>query len=404
MKTVWKYLRKYWLPALLASAFMIGEVYVDLYQPRMMAVIVDQGILGLGNNGISDMNLILSTGIRMLLISFLLVLVLEWDNPATLGPMPVGEKLLINPSWYTDTDPQGRVVLNIDPGLAFGTGKHETTRLCMEALERYVKGGERVLDVGCGSGALTIACAKNNPNAKMVGVDRWGAEYASFSKELFAAADVGLFVLNEYFSTIRNSVPFSTLFFRAPCFRQFRNDYSFVMKFDVQLILELLLADKVLGRIPRVLAQYRIHKGQTSSTSNARTIYTYTFFESIPHYSTFLTTQNARIMRRLMLTTEDDIDVLHTIAALHFLRSSAIMQHISGYLFIHNMLNTENGRALLQEKFGFSIADFRAMLRSNTYIYRFVENDINKLGIKGTAKALVKKIMRKVFKEKLSHS
>ena len=49
-------------------------------------------------------------------------------------PMPVGEKLLINPSWYTDTDPGGRAVLNIDPGLAFGTGKHETTRLCLETL------------------------------------------------------------------------------------------------------------------------------------------------------------------------------------------------------------------------------------------------------------------------------
>ena len=72
-------------------------------------------------------------------------------------PMPVGERLLINPSWYTDTDPQGRLMMNIDPGLAFGTGKHETTRLCMEALERYVKGGERVLDVGCGSGILGIA-------------------------------------------------------------------------------------------------------------------------------------------------------------------------------------------------------------------------------------------------------
>ena len=72
-------------------------------------------------------------------------------------PMPVGEKLLINPSWYTDTDPEGRLVMNIDPGLAFGTGKHETTRLCMEALERCVKGGERVLDVGCGSGILGIA-------------------------------------------------------------------------------------------------------------------------------------------------------------------------------------------------------------------------------------------------------
>ena len=68
MKTIWKYLRKYWLPALLASAFMIAEVYVDLYQPRMMEVIVDQGILGVGNNGVSNLNLILSTGVRMLLV------------------------------------------------------------------------------------------------------------------------------------------------------------------------------------------------------------------------------------------------------------------------------------------------------------------------------------------------
>ena len=72
-------------------------------------------------------------------------------------PMPVGEKLLINPSWFTDTDPKGRLMMNIDPGLAFGTGKHETTQLCMETLERYVKGGEKVLDVGCGSGILGIA-------------------------------------------------------------------------------------------------------------------------------------------------------------------------------------------------------------------------------------------------------
>ena len=72
-------------------------------------------------------------------------------------PMKVGEKLLINPSWYEDTDAEGRAVLNIDPGLAFGTGKHETTRLCLELLEKYLKKGDRVLDVGCGSGILGIA-------------------------------------------------------------------------------------------------------------------------------------------------------------------------------------------------------------------------------------------------------
>ena len=83
----------------------------------------------------------------------------DWRNnwKQFFKPMPVGERLLINPSWYTDTDPEGRAVLNIDPGLAFGTGKHETTRLCLEAVERYIKEGDSVLDVGCGSGILGIA-------------------------------------------------------------------------------------------------------------------------------------------------------------------------------------------------------------------------------------------------------
>lgn len=71
-------------------------------------------------------------------------------------PMEVGEKLLINPSWF-DADDTDRKVLNIDPGLAFGTGKHETTKLCLETLERYVRKGMTVLDVGCGSGILGIA-------------------------------------------------------------------------------------------------------------------------------------------------------------------------------------------------------------------------------------------------------
>ena len=72
-------------------------------------------------------------------------------------PMKVGQKLIINPSWYKDTEPEGRVILNLDPGLAFGTGKHETTRLCLELLEKYLHPGDEVLDVGCGSGILGIA-------------------------------------------------------------------------------------------------------------------------------------------------------------------------------------------------------------------------------------------------------
>ena len=72
-------------------------------------------------------------------------------------PIPVGEKILIRPVWRDDYDADGRVVLNLEPGLAFGTGTHETTRLCLEALEKHVKNGTGMLDVGCGSGILSVA-------------------------------------------------------------------------------------------------------------------------------------------------------------------------------------------------------------------------------------------------------
>ena len=68
MKLLFHYLKKYWYIALLAAGFMIAEVYVDLYQPRMMAEIVNEGILGLSNEGKSDLPLIISTGIKMLLV------------------------------------------------------------------------------------------------------------------------------------------------------------------------------------------------------------------------------------------------------------------------------------------------------------------------------------------------
>lgn len=83
----------------------------------------------------------------------------DWRNnwKKYFNPIPVGEKLLIRPSWRDDYDAGERKVLSIDPGLAFGTGGHETTRLCLEMCEKYLKDGDSVLDVGCGSGILGIA-------------------------------------------------------------------------------------------------------------------------------------------------------------------------------------------------------------------------------------------------------
>lgn len=72
-------------------------------------------------------------------------------------PMPIGEKLLIRPTWEDEYDAKGRKVLHIEPGLAFGTGSHPTTKLCLETLEKYIDEKSTVLDIGCGSGILSIA-------------------------------------------------------------------------------------------------------------------------------------------------------------------------------------------------------------------------------------------------------
>lgn len=73
-------------------------------------------------------------------------------------PIPVGKKLLIRPIWEEKFEnPENRKILDLEPGLAFGTGTHETTRLCMELIEKYLKEDDSFLDVGCGSGILSIA-------------------------------------------------------------------------------------------------------------------------------------------------------------------------------------------------------------------------------------------------------
>ncbi len=68
LKTILRFIKKYWYFALLAAGFMVAEVYVDLVQPRMMETIVDKGILGIGNNGTADLSLVISTGIRMMFV------------------------------------------------------------------------------------------------------------------------------------------------------------------------------------------------------------------------------------------------------------------------------------------------------------------------------------------------
>lgn len=83
----------------------------------------------------------------------------DWENnwKKYFKPMPVGERLLIRPIWEQEYDAGNRAVLHLEPGLAFGSGTHDTTRLCLESLEKYAQEGKSILDVGCGSGILSIA-------------------------------------------------------------------------------------------------------------------------------------------------------------------------------------------------------------------------------------------------------
>ena len=85
----------------------------------------------------------------------------DWENnwKQFYKPMEIGERLLVIPAWER-ADAGDRVTLTLNPGLTFGTGSHATTRLCLTALEQRIGGGETVLDLGCGSGILSIAALR----------------------------------------------------------------------------------------------------------------------------------------------------------------------------------------------------------------------------------------------------
>lgn len=86
-------------------------------------------------------------------------------------PTRIGKHLVIKPSWE-DYDPEPMdLVIELDPGMAFGTGTHETTVLCLELLEKYIKVGSTVIDMGCGSGILSLAAGKLGAS-RVIAVDK----------------------------------------------------------------------------------------------------------------------------------------------------------------------------------------------------------------------------------------
>ena len=107
----------------------------------------------------------------------------EWRRG--FGPQRIGRRLLLQPSWETTEGSSGRIVVTIDPENAFGSGDHETTRLVLRALDRRISGGERLLDVGCGSGVLSIAALRlGAASAVALDIDEDAVEVARRNAEL----------------------------------------------------------------------------------------------------------------------------------------------------------------------------------------------------------------------------
>lgn len=121
----------------------------------------------------------------------------DWANnwKQYFKPLTVGEKLLIKPSWERADDNETRKILEIDPASSFGTGQHNTTQLCLELIEKYIGEGDTLLDLGCGSGILSIAAVLlGAESVKAVDIDensvkiaRENAQKNNIAKERYCA-------------------------------------------------------------------------------------------------------------------------------------------------------------------------------------------------------------------------
>lgn len=110
----------------------------------------------------------------------------------------IGEKLVIVPSWETYDNKNGRTVLNIDPGAAFGTGTHATTSLCLALLENYIKEDTKMLDIGTGSGILSIASVLLGAKSAIgVDIDAQSVKTAKENAEINKMADKCEFIVGD---------------------------------------------------------------------------------------------------------------------------------------------------------------------------------------------------------------
>ena len=167
-----------------------------------------------------------------------------WEK--TIRPIEVGEKLVIKPSWQEYNNAANRIVIQIDPKMSFGTGYHETTRLTLQLLEKYVDAGRRLptgrivddssrfsmLDVGTGTGILAIAAVKLGAKSAIgIDNDEWAIENACENVNANGLADKitisseSLDTLHSTFDLIAANLQFNTIIEMLEIFRtKLRND------------------------------------------------------------------------------------------------------------------------------------------------------------------------------------
>lgn len=189
-----------------------GTAFVSFYLEEEEAA---EGLLIAIRDGLAELDLFVDTGEKTITVSE--TEDTDWiDNwKEFFHPFRVDDTIIIKPTWETlDEKRDGDMVIEIDPGTAFGTGSHETTKLCILSLKKQIKGGEKVLDLGCGSGILSIAARKlgasyvlgtdidenavlvskenteQNHLDSMVSLTLPGADLAA-DKEVFSAAENG---------------------------------------------------------------------------------------------------------------------------------------------------------------------------------------------------------------------
>ena len=142
----------------------------------------------------------------------------DWENnwKQYFKPIYVGERLVIKPEWETIADGEGKIVFNIDPGMTFGSGQHETTRLCVETLDKTVKKGDKVLDLGCGSGILSIIAlmigagearaVDIDPNCKKIAYSN--AALNGIGDDVYTVLDGNILIDGEFKSSTEKSGPY----------------------------------------------------------------------------------------------------------------------------------------------------------------------------------------------------